>query len=927
MSGVADRFTALSPERRALVKRLLARDAISDAPHAGRAPRTPVETALCAIWREVLGVDVSIDDDYFECGGDSILAVSILAKAREVGALFTADQLFRTPTIASLSAHIAAVPVSEEAAEPLEAESAADEFPLTPLQHGLLAESLRSSEPGVNVSQLCCRVSGALDVSLFQACWDDAIARYAVLRGHIVSDEQGTPRQRIAPAARVPLATQDWTAWDPSRQARALDALLESDRRQAFDLSTPPLMRLMLVRTAADVHHCVWTHHHLLLDGWSHHLLLEHVFETYAARRSGRAPRHRRPQSFHRYVDWLASQQSESDEKFWRGYLDRASAGRGAALAATTIPEKSCRAAHACVVDEAATKALNAAARRHRMSLSTLLHAAWALCDAAARGHDDVVVGTTVTIRPAELAGSNRLVGLCTNTVPMRVRCATGAAVGAWLESLHTSHVEWRRHTHAPLPSIARWTGTDSGPLFETLVVIQNLPGIFVDPPASCDLTLDQIRFAVREAYPLVVVFTPGSSMRVDLKYDPARHTAAHVESTARLLARALQIVAAETSVSVSGAIGTLRSEKQATADTEARAKREADVRQLRGGIARRASDRGALTVSDADLVSIAPPRGLSWPAAIVPRRAGVDLVAWLRGNLARVEQLRLRDGAVLFRGFPQHDGLEPQAHLEAVMCAVAGELMPYVERSSPRREVGRRVYTSTEHPADQRIPLHNENSYAHTWPQQLAFACVRASQEGGQTPLADCRHVLRLLPHDIVNRFRAKHVLYIRNYRDGVGLPWQTVFGTTDRAEAEARCRSHGYEVRWKSDGGLRTRRIAPALATHPRTGEEIWFNHVAFFHVTSMEPSMRDALLAQYEEDELPFQTRYGDGTAIEPEALEAIRGAYAKATVQFDWREGDVLLVDNMLVAHGRAPFHGPRRILVAMADPLGAAGRRL
>lgn len=161
---------------------------------------------------------------------------------------------------------------------------------------------------------------------------------------------------------------------------------------------------------------------------------------------------------------------------------------------------------------------------------------------------------------------------------------------------------------------------------------------------------------------------------------------------------------------------------------------------------------------------------------------------------------------------------------------------------------------------------------------------------------------------------------MYVRNFGDGFGLPWQTVFQTEDRRAVEDYCRDHGIQSEWKEDGRLRTRAVRPAAARHPKTGEVTWFNHATIFHVTTLAPHVRDALLSQFAEADLPSNSYYGGGESIAPEVLEQLRDAYRQETVDFAWQRGDVLMLDNMLVAHGRRPFSGERKIAVGMAEPV-------
>jgi alpha-ketoglutarate-dependent taurine dioxygenase len=293
-----------------------------------------------------------------------------------------------------------------------------------------------------------------------------------------------------------------------------------------------------------------------------------------------------------------------------------------------------------------------------------------------------------------------------------------------------------------------------------------------------------------------------------------------------------------------------------------------------------------------------------------------LNLVAWAADKGSLIEETLHTRGAMLFRGFRAPSAEE----FERFVAGFSGSLIEYGERSSPRSQVAGRVYTSTDHPPDQRILQHNEQSYTLNWPMKIAFACVQPAAQGGSTPLADTRRILARLDPALVSRFSETGVMYVRNYDYGLGLPWNEVFQATDRREVEEHCRGAGIAFEWRDDNRLRTRQVRAAVRRHPRTGELLWFNHGAFFHASSMERSLHDSLRETLDESELPFNVYYGDGAAIEPDALDAIRTAYDAETVSFPWAAGDVLVLDNMLVCHGREAFSGPRRVLTAMAEPV-------
>ncbi len=302
-------------------------------------------------------------------------------------------------------------------------------------------------------------------------------------------------------------------------------------------------------------------------------------------------------------------------------------------------------------------------------------------------------------------------------------------------------------------------------------------------------------------------------------------------------------------------------------------------------------------------------------PLVAHPAAPGVDLAGWAAANRDRLDGWLDTHGGVLFRGFE----VASAEAFQQVVAAVAGDALEYRERSTPRQQVTGNIYTSTEYPQTEHIPLHCENSYAHTWPLRLMFYSAQPALTGGETPIADCRRVLARLSPRVRDRFEERGVRYVRNLGGGLGLDWRTAFQTEDRAEVEAYCRSGGYQHRWAGDR-LHLSRVGPAVVRHPRTGERTWFNHAVLFHLSSLPPGVAEALLAEYGEAGLPNNTYYGDGAPIEPAVLAELRAAYAAETVQFPWQRGDVLVIDNMLAAHGRAPFTGPRRTLVAMAQPL-------
>jgi alpha-ketoglutarate-dependent taurine dioxygenase len=332
--------------------------------------------------------------------------------------------------------------------------------------------------------------------------------------------------------------------------------------------------------------------------------------------------------------------------------------------------------------------------------------------------------------------------------------------------------------------------------------------------------------------------------------------------------------------------------------------------RRGRGSISPRAVSVSGESLVRAELLH----RDSPLPLVLRPAAEGVNLAEWLRGNAGFVESHLLKHGAILFRGF----GLSTAEEFERCVSALAGEPLAYLERSSPRHEVATRVYTSTDYPADQSIFPHNEHSYSLKLPLKLYFFCETPAAAGGETLVGDTRRILKRIDPRVVRRFEEKKYVYVRNLGDGPGVSWETAFQTTDRAEVEAYCRKNLIGFEWKENGGLKTRQLRPAVARHPRTGERVWFNHATFFHLSTLDPAVGGMLLDSFGEEGLPNQTYYGDGSPIEPEFVEELRSAYLGEMWPVSWQKGDLLALDNMLTAHARAPYDGPRKVLFAMND---------
>lgn len=306
--------------------------------------------------------------------------------------------------------------------------------------------------------------------------------------------------------------------------------------------------------------------------------------------------------------------------------------------------------------------------------------------------------------------------------------------------------------------------------------------------------------------------------------------------------------------------------------------------------------------------------QGTPIPLTLEPPTFGSDLPSWVAQHRDEVRTLLHEHGAMLFRGSSTGD----VDHFRDFMTAASGSPLPYLERSSPRHEVAGHIYTSTDYPPDSPIYLHNEQSYNLTWPRRIFFHCVIPPGARGGTPIADCRRVYARISPAVRDRLEQREYMYVRHFSSDLGLSWSEAFQTDDRKAVERYCDNNGIRYEWDSEDELTTRQVRPVSQRHPDTGEPVWFNHLTFFHLSTLSPALAAALMS-LGQDKLPNNTYYGDGSDIELEVLDELRAAYAAETTVVKWQAGDILMLDNMLVAHGREPFTPPRQIVVGMTEP--------
>ncbi|POA18110.1 non-ribosomal peptide synthetase [Pseudomonas sp. FW300-N1A1] len=444
------------------------------------------EQALVDIWQAVLGVtQVSTTDNFFALGGDSIVSIQVVSRARQHGIELSPKDLFQQPTIQQLA--LRALIVDSLAAQPTplpdlplhglsDAQVAGLPLPegrldglyrLSPMQQGMLFLGLNSPDVDLYINQLCIPVQG-LKPLRFKAAWEAVSQRHDILRTGFLWQDLAEPLQFVLADAALPISLLDWRGQDTS--AQALEALADRERAKGFDLDRPPLQRLVLVRLGDDSYQLIWTYHHLLIDGWSSSRLIGEVLSHYSGQALAEAVPYRR------YVNWLQQQDANASEGFWRQHLlplDQPT------YLADAVPRTGQGRGHAALysrLGQTRTEHLKAFAQSQHITLNTLVQGAWLVLLSRYSGQRCVAFGATVAGRPASLPASESILGLFINTLPVIKDVPPEQAVGQWLRDVQDYNLDMREREYTPLTDVQRWAGRAGQSLFDSIIVFENHP-------------------------------------------------------------------------------------------------------------------------------------------------------------------------------------------------------------------------------------------------------------------------------------------------------------------------------------------------------------------------------------------------------------------------------------------------------------------
>jgi len=878
------------------------------------APRNATEEKVASVWAEVLKLKlVGVHDNFFDLGGHSLLGTQVISRLCK---LFQTQLqlrwLFQFPTVASLAEKIETITSIKIADEELVLEpiSRNQRLPLSYAQQRLwFLTQLQPESTFYNVATAM-RIRGPLNSVALAEALDTLIMRHESLRTvfPVVEDE---PMQFILenPVNALSIVELDHAvAQDLKNEGRHL---LRREAEQPFDLAEGPLFKATLVRLNSIDHVFLINLHHIVSDGWSMAIIfrdLGRLYDAYCQNRPSTLPELK--VQYADYAVWqkkyLNAQRLEALVSFWKSYL----AGAPLILELPTDkqrPETQTYSGADLPVkfSRDVTSALKKLSQGQGVTMFMTLMAAFQLFVSRCTGRDDIVVGT-------DLANRNRveleqLVGFFVNLLPVRLNLAGDPTFVELLERAAKSILGVYAHQDLPFEKLVEELKPERdlkrNPVVQILFVMQNteqralqLAGLSVEPfrLGNASSRFDLALFMSERDNGLEGLWRYNSDL-----FGP---------NTIAKLAATFDALLTSIAANPLARITTLAMESNSERAPKETETPESKVRPFKAA-RRKAVDLAQVrTVKSGYLAS-----GVRLPLVITPEMEEVDLIEWSAQNRESIEAKLVDHGAILFRGFNLNSVSQFESFAKAVCPDLFGEY-----GDLPREEMGGKVYGSTPYPSDETILFHNESSHMHRWPMLIWFYCVKPSEMGGETPIVDCRKIYQAIEPGLRQKFAELGLMYVRNFTPGLDVSWQNFFHTDERSVVEDYCKQASIDFEWTGDGGLRTRQVCPAIVKHPQTGQMVFFNQLQLHHVSCLTPAVRESLASMMPEKDFPRNVYYGDGSKIEDSVVDELLNLYRQFAVTFSWQQHDVIMLNNMLVAHSRNPYVGERKIVVALGD---------
>jgi amino acid adenylation domain-containing protein len=890
------------------------------------APRTPIEEIIAGIWTQVLGSDrVSIDDNFFDRGGHSLLATQLISRLRNVFQIeLPLRTIFEFPTVEGLAKSIAEFDRSQKGLQtpPLLPVPRNGNLPLSYAQEGLWFIHQLNPNQSVYNSPAAIRLTGSFNLVAFQDTLNEILQRHEILRTSFTVVE-GKPVQVIIPNLTLNLPVVDLQHLPETEREREVLRLANQEAKLPFDLTKAPLLRVTLLKLSETEQVALFVMHHIVTDGWSIGILIRELSTLYEVFCSGQTTPKSLPKPSLQYVDyahwqrqWLQGEVLEKQLSYWKKQLAGAPTTINLEKIAGTTPSttqtKECAVQTFSLPKELSKKIARLSSQEGVTLFMTLLASFQTLLYRYTK-QEDIVVGTDVANR--DRPEIEEIMGFFVNLLVLRSDLSGNPTFRELLERVREVTLAAYDRQDFPFAKLVEALRPDRTasitPLFQVLFVLQNVP---LPAFELSGLTVNVMELNAGIARFDLALFMQETERGIvgTWKY---RTDLFNTEAIARISSH-LETLLCGITQNPDTRIDALEMFSESEKQQQIAQKTQRDRAKFDKF---KAIKPKAVNLPQKELIKtgyLQPEQKL--PYLIQPDRDEIDLADWATSQREFIETKLLENGAILFRGF----NLKSVPEFEKVASAICPQLFANYG-DLPKEGISDRVYSSTPYPSDRAILFHNESSHLHQYPLKIWFFCVQPAQQGGETPIVDCHKVYQLLNPKLRSRLEEKQLMYVRNYIEGLDVSWQDFFHTTDKTVVEKSCRQSGIDFEWLPNNGLRTRQVRSAVSRHFKTGKPVFFNQVQLHHISCLEPSVRASLLSTLGEENLPRNVYYGDGSPIEDSVMAEIEAVYQEAKVSFPWQQGDILMLDNMLVAHGRNPYQGSRKIVVAMGETISNA----
>ena len=757
------------------------------------------------------------------------------------------------------------------------------------------------------------RLTGELNVEAFEKSVNAVIERHETLRTSFTTIK-GEPKQVVSPKLTLITTVVDLqTDRKREEETTLINQFAREEAQTPFNLSQAPLLRVKLLCLSEIESVVLLTMHHIVSDGWSMGILIRELATLYEAFSRGKpSPLPDLPIQYGDYALWqrqyLQGEVLDSLLSYWKRQLgssplilplptdrplEEAKTTQGGTLSFHFPPEK--------------LQELKQLCHEEGVTLFMLLLAAFKTLLYRYTNAEDIAVGTDVANRSR--SETEALIGFFVNILVLRTDLSENPTFRELLQRVRKVSLGAYSHQDLPFGKLVEELKPErkagQTPLFQVLFVLQNTP---LPEFKTSDLEIGGIAINDQTSKFNLGFFIGerDTGLLGTWRYRSELFNPSTIEQMSARFTALLNSIIDQPDTRLK------QLDLETPAEKEQKMKQQQKRKRSRFKSFKKIKPK-SVNLNETSLVTTSYlDQENSLPLVIQPTITDVDLASWLGNNRNYIETELLKHGGILFRGF----NVKTASDFEQVAETICPLFSEY--NDLPREGVTSKVYGATPYPADSSILFHSESSHLHRFPQKIWFFCLKAAASGGETPIVDCRKIYQRLNPELREKFANKKLMYVRNYRPDLDVSWQNFFYTDNKAEVETFCRQAGINFEWKGEDILQTSKICPAIIEHPKTGDKSFFNQIQLHHVSCLDAEVKESLLSLFSPEDLPRNVFYGDGTVIEDEVVEEIKQLYQEEQSAFSWQEGDILLLDNILTAHGRNSYVGERKTVVTMGE---------